>query len=369
MPFLKYIYVVFMGHIVMRQLIVESPCFQLFVRQAILAAISVHVLFLLVFVYFSIPVLIVTNIGSLLLYIIALWLLRARSFKAIAALIWIDLIGHSLISSEVLGWQSGFHFYLLLLVPMSFLYAFKSQAKRIFFIEAVLVIYLLLDYHSYGSPVMFELPSFYSMLVRYINLVIFFIGLSYQLYVYNFLLQEDESPIPESATTDQLTGLDNRCAILSRIDEIFATSPYARQPMALIIAEVDHFKSMHERYGQSISDTALIHVAQILHDSIRHNDRASRWGGGEFLLLLPGGSLTSAEQIAKRVQEKLLAAPLRKEGISLPVSLTFSVAELLPDESFDQCLIRADTALQHGKQSGGNRIELASVDFPTTSPA
>ncbi len=359
----------FMGHIVMKQLIVESPSFQLFVRQTILTAISVHVLFLLVFVYFSIPVLIVSNIGSLLLYIIALWLLRARSLRAIAVLIWIDLIGHALISSEVLGWQSGFHFYLLLLVPMSFLYTLKSQAKRIFLIEAVLVIYLLLDYHFYGRQVMLELPSLYSVLIRYLNLVIFFIGLSYQLYIYQSLREEDVSSIPESATTDQLTGLDNRCAILSKIDEIFASSPYARQPMALIIAEVDHFKSMRERYGQSISDTALIHVAQILHDSIRHNDRASRWGGGEFLLLLPGGSLTSAEQIAKRVQEKLVNVPLKTEGISLPVSLTFSVAELLPDESFDQCLIRADTALQHGKQSGGNRIELASVDFATTSPA
>lgn len=359
-----------MGPLVMKQLMVESPRFHLFVRRAIFAALFAHVLFLLLFVFFKIPVLIVTNLGSLLLCLIALWLLRSRSFKAIAALIWFDLIGHSLISSEVLGWQSGFHFYLLLLVPMCFLYTFRLQAKKMFPITAILLIYLLLDYHAYGRPVMIELSSTSGMLVRYINLMISIIGLSYQLYVYRSLLQQDdESSVPESTSTDQLTGLDNRSAILSEIDELFSLSPYTRQPMALIIADVDHFKRLNEQYGSHIGNKVLIHVAQVLHDSVRHNDRASRWGDGEFLILLPGGSLNSAEQIAKRVQRKLLGAPLQIDGKTPLVSLTFGVAELLPDENFNQCLIRADSALQQGKQNGGNQIELASVDSIIPSSA
>lgn len=370
MPFLQYICVVLMGSLVMKQPIVESSSFHLFVRRAISAAIATHVLFLLLFVFLKVPVLIATNLGSLPLYLVSLWLLRSRSFKAIAALVWVDLIAHSLISVSVLGWQSGFHFYLLLLVPMSFLNISKYRDKRIFQITAILLTYLLLDYYSYGRPVIIELPSTFSMLIRYINVVICFIGLSYQLYGYRSLLQQEyRLPTSESASTDQLTGLDNRSAILSKIDEIFSSSPYARQPMALIIADVDLFKQLNEQYGHHVGNMVLVHVAQILHDSVRHNDRASRWGGGEFLILLPGGSLVSAEQIAKRVQRKLFSTPLLADGKSLSISLTFGVAELLPDENFNQCLIRADSALQQGKLNGGNQIELASVDSVTPSPA
>lgn len=360
-----------MGSLVMKQLMVESSSFHLFVRRAIFAAIATHMLFLLLFVFLKSPVLIATNLGSLPLYLVALWLLHSRSFKAIAALIWIDLIAHSLISVNVLGWQSGFHFYLLLLVPMSFLDTRRSFSKRIFPITVILLIYLLLDYHSYGRPVMVNLPSTFSMLIRYINVVICFIGLSYQLYGYRALLlqQEDRLSTSESASTDQLTGLDNRGAILSKIDEIFSSSPYARQPMALIVADVDQFRQLNEQYGHRVGNMVLVHVAQALHDSVRHNDRASRWGGGEFLILLPGGSLVSAEQIAKRVQRKLFSTPLLVDSKPLSISLTFGVAELLPDENFNQCLIRADSALQQGKLNGGNQIELASVDSITPSPA
>ena len=138
--------------------------------------------------------------------------------------------------------------------------------------------------------------------------------------------------------------------------------------MSLIIADIDYFKMINEQYGHNIGDAALVYVAQILHDSIRQNDRASRWGGGEFLLLLPGGPLKSAEQIAERVQNKLRSLPFHKNGKNISISMTFGIAELLPGEDFNQCLIRADMALRHGKEHGRNRIELAASDIPVTTP-
>lgn len=168
----------------------------------------------------------------------------------------------------------------------------------------------------------------------------------------------------QHAATDQLTGLYNRHSILAKIDEILSSSNHAHQPMALIIADVDRFTLFNEKYGQDVGDNALVYIAQILHASIRHNDRASRWGGGEFLILLPGGSLHSAERIAHRIQDKLQKEPLQGPSSLEPVTLTLSVAELQLDEDFNQCLVRADIALQHGKQSGGNRIELAQIDVP-----
>lgn len=358
-----------MGHRFMKQLTMGSTRFQLFVRQALIIALSVHTLFLLLFVVLNIPMLIIAHIISIVLYMLAIRFNRTSAFKAIATLIWIDLLGHALISSEVLGWQSGFHLYLLLLIPVTFLYGSKPLTRRILLTELVIVFYLLLDYRLYDKPPMIELSAMFSMLIRYLNAIVCFGCLSYQLHFYAACIQESGHQPIDKPDTDRLTGLQNREAILSKIDEIFSSSSLNRQHMSLIIADIDYFKMINEQYGHNIGDAALVYVAQILHDSIRHNDRASRWGGGEFLLLLPGGALKSAEQIAERVQSKLHQLPLHKNGKTITISMTFGVAELLPGEDFNQCLIRADMALRNGKALGRNRIELAPTDVPATTSA
>ena len=140
-----------MGYRFMKQLTMESTRFQLFVRQALIIALSVHTIFLLLFVALNIPMLIIAQVTSIILYMLAIRFNRTSAFKAIATLIWIDLLGHALISSEVLGWQNGFHLYLLLLIPVTFLYGTKPQTRRILLIELVVVFYLLLDYHLYDT--------------------------------------------------------------------------------------------------------------------------------------------------------------------------------------------------------------------------
>lgn len=351
-----------MGLFIMKQLLMISPGFLLFVRKAIVAAIALHTAFFILFLFLSVPVLMVTHIGSVILFAAALWLLRSHSFKSITALFWIDLIGHTLISSEVISWQSGFHFYLYLLIPMVFLYIQGTQTRKIVLVESIVVIYLLLDYYSLGREPIVELSSTVVISLHYINLILSFIGLSALIHMYQTLLQDSE-PCRQSAAADQLTGLYNRHAILTKIDEILTSSNHAHQPMALIIADVDRFRWLTDVYGQSTADNILVHIAQILHESIRHNDRASRWRGSEFLILLPGGSLASAEHIAQRVQHKLLESPMHFPEKSCAITLTLGVAELLPDEDFNQCLIRADLALQRGKKAGGDRIELAQPEI------
>jgi diguanylate cyclase len=359
----------FIGYQIMKQLTMDSACFKLFIRRPLLIALSVHGLFLLLFIILRIPVLITAHAVSLCFCILALWLLRSVSFKAIAVLAWIDLISQALISSEVLGWQSGFLLYLLLLLPITFLYEIASPAKRAFLVEFALACYLLLDYHFFDQPPMIVVHPLIALLIRYMNVLICFGGLSYLLHFHISYWQEYKRALPLEPETDQLTGLHNRQAMLLKIDEILSSASIHKQHMSLIVADIDNFKILNEQYGHNTGDAMLVYVAQILHDSIRHNDRASRWGGGEFLVLLPGGSLQSAEQIAQRVQEKLQSKPLKSEGKTISVFMTLGVAELLPDEDFNQCLVRADMALRRGKENGRNRIELAGASAPEPTSA
>jgi len=357
----------FMGYQIMKQLTMDSDRFKLFIRQPLLMALSVHGLFLLLFIILHIPVLIAAHAVSLFICTLALLLLRSGSFKKIAILVWIDLAGQALISSEVLGWQSGFLLYLFLLIPITFLYDIASPAKRALLVEFALACYLLLDHLFFEQPPIVVVHPLIALVIRYMNVLIFFGGLSYLLHFHISYWQEYKKPLHLEPEADQLTGLHNRQAMLLKIDEILSSVSIHKQHMSLIVADIDNFKILNERYGHNTGDAMLVYVAQILHDAIRHNDRASRWGGGEFLVLLPGGSLQSAEQIAQRVQEKLQSKPLQSEGKTIPVFMTLGIAELLPDEDFNQCLKRADMALRRGKENGRNRIELAGPILPTSA--
>lgn len=345
----------------MKALMLESACFRRLVNKTLLITLSIHSSFCLLFYIFHISTLMITQAACIVLCLLGFLLCRLSAFKVIVLLLWIDLIGQALMASEVLGWQSGFHVYLWLLIPITAFNNSMSSFKRVLLITVVIVIYLILDYKFSSRPALIEQASLFLMLLRYFNLALCLAGQAYFLHVYASYMQEIKALTTKTHETDKLTGLHNREAMQSKIDELFASS-FSRQHMSLIIADIDFFKVINEQYGHDVGDAVLVYVAQVLHDSIRQHDRASRWGGGEFLLLLPGGSSQSAEQIAERVRNKLARSPLQHRGREVNISLTFGIAELLPNEDFNQCLMRADMALRDGKALGKNRIQLAMTD-------
>lgn len=351
----------------MKALALDPALFRHFVNKLLIVALLIHSLLCLFFFIFNLSTLMIVQVASLALCLLALLLCRLSAFKTIGLCIWLDLIGQAIATSHELGWQSGFHFYLWLFIPIVACYGSLSWFKRAFFIAAIIVSYLLLDYRFSSQLITTELiPHFVIISLRYFNIIVSVALLAYLLRIYISCVEENWKLTTDAHETDQLTGLHNREAMLSKIDDLFASS-FSRQPMSLIIADIDFFKVMNEQYGHEVGDAALIYVAQILHDSIRLHDRASRWGGGEFLLLLPSGSAQSAEQIAERVKLKLCHSPLLFKGHEVAISLTFGIAELLPNEDFNQCLMRADIALRNGKTRGRNRIELAVIESSSTT--
>jgi diguanylate cyclase (GGDEF)-like protein len=351
----------------MKALALDPTLFHRLVNKALIVALFLHSLLCVLFSIFNLPTLMFVQVACIAVCLLALLFCRISAFKTIGLCIWADLIGQTMIMSQYLGWQSGFHFYLWLLIPIAAFYGSFSSIKRIVFISAIIIIYLLMDDHFYSRSASLELTPHLIMLLRYFNMMLCLAIQAYFLHAYLSYIEESRRLTIDTPETDQLTGLHNREAMLSKIDELFASS-FSRQHMSLIIADIDYFKIINEQYGHDVGDAVLVYVAQILHDSIRQHDRASRWGGGEFLLLLPSGSLQSAEQIAERVKNKLAQSPLKHRGRDVNISMTFGIAELLPSEDFNQCLIRADIALRDGKTRGRNCIQLAVADdmSPTT---
>jgi len=165
-----------------------------------------------------------------------------------------------------------------------------------------------------------------------------------------------EQKLLEIAHSDPLTGLHNRRAAEQALERQINKASLSGKPLSLIICDIDHFKSINDRYGHPAGDAVLKSVAGLLLHRIRSRDIAVRWGGEEFLLLVPDSSLTQATELAERIRKGV-------EGLVLPnidpVTLSLGVAELTPGET-SACLIqRADSALYQAKRGGRNRVARA----------
>jgi len=128
---------------------------------------------------------------------------------------------------------------------------------------------------------------------------------------------------------------------------------------AVVMLDIDHFKTINDRHGHAAGDQALKHTAALLQTSVREVDRVGRFGGEEFVVLLPGMSLERAAQTAEALRAGLAAGPLTRDGEPLVLSASFGVAEWDgPNEEPSRLLLRADRALYRAKRAGRNRVQV-----------
>lgn len=165
-------------------------------------------------------------------------------------------------------------------------------------------------------------------------------------------LQRRNDLLQHSATHDALTGLLNRAALAQLRDNPEAMLQLQQAPYTLMLLDVDHFKDVNDRHGHLLGDRALRAVADAVAASIRERDVAVRYGGEEFLILLPDTRLSSAVQVAERIRQRIAAAPL---PFALTVSIGLAAGEPTRDWS-EQVFDRADQALYRAKAGGRNRV-------------
>lgn len=161
-----------------------------------------------------------------------------------------------------------------------------------------------------------------------------------------------------TARTDVLTGLNNRRYMSERIEEEFARFARSGKPFSLVIADIDRFKKINDTYGHQVGDDILKSISEGLRVEIRACELVARWGGEEFLFLLPETDVEQAaifsERLRKKIAEKIYFCGDRK----LQVSLTFGVAAAQAGDTVDEVMKRADDALYLGKRAGRNRVEV-----------
>ncbi len=156
------------------------------------------------------------------------------------------------------------------------------------------------------------------------------------------------------AEHDELTRLANGRAFLDHYRRAVEHATRYREPLALLLIDLDELKSINDTLGHTFGDAALRHVADVLRESKREDDVAARWGGDEFALLLRGADDDAARRQADALISGLRRKPLRAGSVERPVSVTVGVATTC-GEDFDSLFERADLALYAGKAAGRNR--------------
>ena len=171
-----------------------------------------------------------------------------------------------------------------------------------------------------------------------------------------------EQKLHDAAATDFLTGLPNRRHIMARLEQ--ELSRLERDPRALsavLMFDLDHFKSINDRFGHAMGDEVLKHFSQMLQLELRKVDSVGRIGGEEFVIILSGADIDDAARFAERVRARLAAGALQHGATAINVTVSIGIAAMLAsDGGVAASLSRADAALYQAKQDGRDRISIAA---------
>lgn len=167
-------------------------------------------------------------------------------------------------------------------------------------------------------------------------------------------LEEANRRITELTKTDHLTGLANRRYFQERFREAMSLAVRKKNPLSLIMADLDFFKTVNDTYGHDSGDLVLKECAAVIRGECRQEDLAVRFGGEEFLVMLPQTTAEQAGVPAERIRERMEQLDILGDQYSITTSI--GIAELEPSDTEDTLIKRADEALYRAKKEGRNRV-------------
>ena len=169
-------------------------------------------------------------------------------------------------------------------------------------------------------------------------------------------LTKEKLVLQQLSSRDSLTGLYNRFKLEESFEYEQKQSRRYNTELSVILMDIDDFKSVNDNYGHNVGDIFLKEIAEILKTSFRDVDTVGRWGGEEFLILLPKTNLADSKQIAEEVRKKIELYSFAEIDNR---TASFGVATHINNESLSNLLNRADKALYTAKENGRNRVEVA----------
>ncbi|OUS10561.1 diguanylate cyclase [Gammaproteobacteria bacterium 54_18_T64] len=179
------------------------------------------------------------------------------------------------------------------------------------------------------------------------------------IFLVNIIISSYQKKLETLATTDKLTGTSNRQIFDALFKQAHGHSKRNKLQLSAIMIDVDYFKKINDSHGHPAGDKVLQALAEVLKNSIRESDSLFRWGGEEFLILLPDSNVKTARRFAEKIRLKVAEMIFTLPPQSLPVTVSAGVASIGDTDTADDLISRADKALYSAKENGRNRVEQA----------
>lgn len=268
---------------------------------------------------------------------------------------------HILLATQVLGWQSGLHLYLIAggqLVLM--LFTERQRALRWVFVSLAAVTFVVCQLAFSADEAPYEMAPETLTLLFSVNAVIT-AALMYVLAAFAHMRAASAGRLAAAsaaraeylANTDALTGLSNRRPVMEHL-EVLGKNEKAQYCVAL--ADLDSFKALNDEYGHVCGDRVLATLGERLRNEIRPTDSVGRWGGEEFIFVMPGATLDEAVIMMERMRGTVGDHVVPCSGHSHLITISIGVSNRPEGAMSHRVIKRADDALYEAKQSGRNRV-------------
>lgn len=344
-----------------RNLMGSVKAFEVLLTSACALAILVHLAFGTLFYRSGAMSMVYFNVGSVLCFLLAAWWIRQGHIGRAMVAMGSEVIAHAIAAVVVVGWDSGFHYYLVIAIPIILAGPTPRWSLKLTGSGLVCAAYLGLDQqYSTALPLQF-LDNATLHHLHTFNLATMLAALGGLTVLYVKLIHEAEQRLHELATTDTLTQLMNRRCVLDALEREQARRIRKPGPMALILVDIDHFKRLNDTWGHHMGDWALSAVASILKEGVRDMDFVARWGGEEFLIVLPLADVDAAWPVAERLRMSIAQLRFPSPNHPLRVTATLGLTAFGVDEAADVVIQRADAALYRGKNEGRDRVVVSGL--------
>ena len=325
-----------------------------------------HLIFITIFYKYDITPLYYYNYLSLVVFsILLVTVIKKKTITFVMILASLEILIHQFFAVKLLGWEYGFQYYIIAIPGLILLGDFKHISIPIIISLLSTLLVILIYFHSLTHPPTFQLEEIKSglylfNLISVAALLAVFSGLfAYMSRQHEAALLNAHEQLYVTATTDSMTKLANRLKTFDLIEDQIVRTKRTGKPFTLAIGDIDDFKMVNDNHGHDVGDAVIIKIAQIMKDSLREQDIIGRWGGEEFMIVLPDTNINDGKEALNKLRKNVSRNPIITNNASINITLTLGVSASNYAETIDEIIKLADNALYEGKRGTKNCIVLS----------
>lgn len=339
------------------------------------ALAAIHLLMFPMFYMIGVPFLAIFTLFSTGFYAITCRRkIKEKEFFKAFVMTYIEVTCFSCLCTLSLGWNWGFMMYVIAISPVSYfiMYSIPNRKRTmtlpiLFSIIAMFVFIMvknISDNYSAWSTVVVSRPfiSFiylFNCLITFVSIIIFSMLFSLEISSKEKELEKQNVKLSDISSIDPLTGLLNRRSMNTHLEKAISEVKSTGKLFSIAIGDIDNFKMVNDIHGHNVGDDVLVMVSKTIKETLPENATFCRWGGEEFLILLPlveADAVQIIESVRYAIGQVTCKVDKPEGYIDLGVTMTFGVSQYVHGFSIDKIISLADENLYKGKENGKNRV-------------